>query len=101
MNPKDDIKPITHLKNHAAELVREVSESGKAVFITQNGEGKAVLLGARTYAKWHDTMAMLKLIALGEAEKSRGEVVAHDDAIAEAFAAIDAVSRSLTAAENE
>ena len=32
------MKPITYLKNRTAELLREVSEGGHAVTITQNGE---------------------------------------------------------------
>ena len=33
MAAKRDIKPITHLKNHSAALVREISEEGRTVII--------------------------------------------------------------------
>ena len=44
MKLKEDIKPITYLKNNAAQLVRDVADKGRTVTITQNGEAKAVLM---------------------------------------------------------
>ena len=43
----------------AAELLREVSESGHAVTITQNGEARAVLMDVDTYDRWRSAMALL------------------------------------------
>ena len=44
MTKRSDVKPITYLKNRTADLLREVSEGGHAVTITQNGEARAVLM---------------------------------------------------------
>jgi prevent-host-death family protein len=37
------IKPISYLKAHAAEIVRSLGEQGEPLIITQNGEAKVVM----------------------------------------------------------
>jgi prevent-host-death family protein len=37
------IKPISYLKAHSAEIVRTLAEKGESMIITQNGEAKAVI----------------------------------------------------------
>ena len=37
------IKPISYLKAHAAEIVRELAERQEPLIITQNGEAKVVI----------------------------------------------------------
>lgn len=69
------IKPITYLKNHTADLVREVSENGSSVIITQNGEAKAVVMGMETYDRWRKALAMLKILALSEQDIQAGRVM--------------------------
>jgi prevent-host-death family protein len=75
MNLKDAVKPITYLKNHTAEVVRKISENGQPLVITQNGEAKVVVMDVKQYDQWRQTLAMLKIIAMGEAEIARGEVI--------------------------
>jgi prevent-host-death family protein len=58
-----NIRPITELKNHAKELVREVSEGGQPVVITQNGKPKVVVMDVHQHDRLQDTLAMLKLLA--------------------------------------
>ena len=38
------IKPISYLKANTARLIEEINTSGDPIIITQNGEGKAVLM---------------------------------------------------------
>jgi len=90
MSHKADIKPITYLKNHTAELVRNVSEDGRPVTITQNGEAKVVVMGAQTYARWKEAMALLKAISLSEADVGAGRTASQMAAFARAKAAIQA-----------
>ena len=68
MADRRDIRPITQLKNHTAALVREVSEQGRPITITQNGEAKVVVMDVENYDRWRASMALLKLLALGEAD---------------------------------
>jgi prevent-host-death family protein len=51
MSRRADVK-ITYLRNRTAELIREVSEVGHVVTITQNGEARAVLMAVDTYDRW-------------------------------------------------
>lgn len=88
MKLKDNVKPITYLKNNAAELLRYVSEEGQPVMITQNGEAKAVLIDVETYDRWRDAMALLKVLAQGEANVAAGRVVTQKKAFQRAAAAL-------------
>ncbi len=66
MSLKDSIKPISYLKANTAEVVRDVSQNGKTLYITQNGEAKIVVQSITDYEKTQDTLAMLRILALGE-----------------------------------
>lgn len=74
MKLSSQIKPISYLKAHAAEIVRDLEESGQPLVITQNGQAKAVLQDIRTYEEAQETMALLKLLALGSREIEAGRV---------------------------
>ncbi len=79
MSQRADVKPITYLKNRTADLLREVSEGGHMVTITQNGEARAVLMDVDTYDRWRSAMALLKLLAQGEADVEAGRTVKQSD----------------------
>jgi prevent-host-death family protein len=81
MSLAKQIKPISYLKASTAEAVRTVRESGEPLFITQNGEAKIVVEDIRTYEETQETLALLKILALGEAEVNREETVPMSDAI--------------------
>lgn len=89
MKLKEDVKPITYLKNNAASLVRKVAENRRPVTITQNGEAKAVLIDVETYDRWQDALALMKIISQGEADISSGRTVTQGQAFARAARAID------------
>ena len=59
------VKPISYLKAHAAEVIREVTETGDAVVITQNGAATAVLQDVRSYEEMQETLALLKVLSQG------------------------------------
>ncbi len=75
------IKPISYLKANAAEIVRTLAEERSALVITQNGEAKAVMQDVATYEKTQETMALLKILALGNRETGAGKVVRAAEAI--------------------
>lgn len=87
------VKPITYLKNHAAEVVREVHKTGGEMIITQNGEAKAVVMDVATWDRWQDTLAMLKIIAQGEQDIAHGRTYSTEEAFAHALAAVKKVER--------
>ena len=88
MDLQEQVKPITYLKNRTADLVREVSDTGKTVVITQNGEAKVAVMGVETYTQWRKAMALLKLAAHAEADIEAGRTVSQQAAFAAAEAAV-------------
>ena len=65
------VKPISYLKSHTAEAVREVSEGQTTLVITQHGEAKAVLQDIANYEQTQESLALLKMLA--QSTKSRQE----------------------------
>ena len=68
------IKPISYLKANAADVLEELQEQRKPLIITQNGEAKAVLQDVASYEETQETLALLKILALGSQQVERGEV---------------------------
>ena len=62
------IKPISYLKAHAADIVRQLSEQKQPLIITQNGEAKIVVQDIKSYEENEETLALLKILALGNSQ---------------------------------
>lgn len=77
------VKPISYLKSHAAEIIRDISESREPMLITQNGEAKLVVMDVRSYEEQEETLALLKLLALGNREIEQGHFRAADEVFAD------------------
>jgi len=74
MKFSSQIKPISYLKAHAAEIVRELGEKREPLVITQNGEAKVVIQDIESYEQTQETMALLKILALGTGQIEEGKV---------------------------
>lgn len=59
------VKPISYLKSHAAEIIKDITESREPMLITQNGEAKPVVMDVRNVEEQEETLALLKILALG------------------------------------
>jgi prevent-host-death family protein len=68
------IKSISYLKARAAEVVRGLAEQREPLVITQNGEAKVVMQGVRSYEETQETLALLKILALGNRQIEEGKV---------------------------
>ena len=68
------IKPISYLKAHAAEIVRTLGDRREPLIITQNGEAKGVLQDIDSYEQTQETVALLKILALGSRQIEAGQV---------------------------
>ncbi|MYA29080.1 MAG: type II toxin-antitoxin system Phd/YefM family antitoxin [Nitrospira sp. SB0672_bin_25] len=68
------IKPISYLKAHAAEIVRTLGNRQEPLIITQNGEAKGVLQDIDSYEQTQETVALLKILALGNSQIEAGQV---------------------------
>ena len=74
MRYSTQIKPISYLKANAAEVLQVLEEQRRPMIITQNGEAKAVLQDVASYEETQETLALLKILALGSQQVERGEV---------------------------
>lgn len=72
MKYRQSIKPISYLKAHAAELVREVADGGDPLIITQNGEAKVIIQDLYAYEQTQESLALLKMLAQSQKGKSEG-----------------------------
>ena len=81
MRLSKQIKPISYLKAHAAEIFRNLEDEGEPLIITQNSEAKVVLQDIKSYEQTQETIALLKILALGNRQVDEGKVVSASDAI--------------------
>ena len=81
MKLSSQIKPISYLKAHAAEIVRNLGEQREPLVITQNGEAKVVMQDIESYEQTQETMALLKILALGTRQIEEGKVQPAEDVI--------------------
>jgi prevent-host-death family protein len=73
------IRPISYVKANAAELIRELGEKREPLVITQNGEAKAVMQDVASYEATQETLALLKILALGRRQIGEGKTVPADE----------------------
>jgi prevent-host-death family protein len=67
-------RPISYLKANAAEVLAQLSEQREPLVITQNGEAKAVLQDVASWEETQETLALLKMLALGNQDLEAGRV---------------------------
>ena len=83
MSLAQQIKPISYLKSHAAEIIKDFATNPDPLIITQNGEAKMVVLDIQAYEQQQETMALLKLIAMGNKELAHGQFQDADEFFSE------------------
>ena len=67
------VKPISYLKAHAAEVLSRLAEQREPLVITQNGEARAVLQDVASFEETQETLALLKILALGNQDIASGK----------------------------
>lgn len=90
MKYSTNVKPISYLKSHAAEIVTTLNETREPLLITQNGEAKLVVMDVRSYEQQEQAIALLQLLAQGQRDIEEGRVMA----AADVFADIEAMDRA-------
>ena len=81
MKLSERIQPISYVQSRVTEIVDSLSETGEPFVITQNGTAKAVLMDYDSYERSRETLALLKILALGNKQIEEGAVVSADQAI--------------------
>lgn len=75
MKLSDQMKPVSYLKANTAAILRRLAERREPLVITQNGVAKAVIQDIVSYEQTQDTMALLKILAMGNRQIDEGKVV--------------------------
>jgi hypothetical protein len=68
-----NIKSISYLKSHAAQISEDLAANGNPFVITQNGEASMVIEGVKQFQEKESLIAALKIIALGEKDRLQGK----------------------------
>jgi len=82
MKLSTQIKPISYLKSHTAQIVKELTESREPMVITQNGEATLVVIDVKSFEERENTLALLKILALGSRELELGKYQDAEDVFA-------------------
>lgn len=90
MKYSTQVKPISYLKSHAAEIVTTLTQTREPMLITQNGEAKLVVMDVKSFEEQEQAMALLQLLAQGRQEIEEGRV----SSAADVFARLDALDKA-------
>ena len=82
MKLSEAVKPISHFKSHASEVIREVMETHNPVVITLNGEAKAIIQDIREYEQDRESLALLKMLSLSRNSIDEGRFLPAEAAFA-------------------
>jgi len=82
-----NIKSISYLKSHAAQISEDLGLNGNPFFITQNGEASMVIEGVKQYQEKESLIAALKVVALGEKDRVQGKGMSVAESRAQLLAA--------------
>lgn len=79
------IRPVSDLRNHFAEITKEVQESREPVFLTKNGVGSIVVMSMDCYEEnRYESMVYDKLREAEIQAASTTERISHDELMAKA-----------------
>lgn len=81
MRLSSQVKPISFLKANAAEVLLDLAERREPLVITRNGEAKAVIQDLASFEETQQTLALLKLLVLGERDVEAGRTSPARDVI--------------------
>jgi hypothetical protein len=82
-----NIKSISYLKSHAAQISEDLARNGTPFVITQNGEASMVIEGVKEFQEKEALIATLKIIALGEKDRTQHKGISAKEARAQLQAA--------------
>ncbi|MDX2163792.1 MAG: type II toxin-antitoxin system Phd/YefM family antitoxin [Gammaproteobacteria bacterium] len=83
MSLRESVKPISYLKDNAAEIIRGFEKNRTPIIITQNGEAKAVFQDIQSYEEMREDLIMLQILMLGNADVEQGRTKPLKQAFAE------------------
>ena len=73
MRLSDRVKPISYFKANASKILDDLAERREPMAITRNGEVKAIIQDIASYEETQETLALLKILALGMEDVRAGK----------------------------
>ena len=73
MRLSDRVKPISYFKANASAILDDLAERREPMAITRNGEVKAIIQDIASYEETQETLALLKILALGMEDVRAGK----------------------------
>ena len=83
------IKSITYVKSHMPELIEQLTADRTPLVVTQNGDATAVIQDIRSFEETQETMALLRILAIGADHIKAGRTRPLDDVLDELEATLD------------
>lgn len=74
MRFSSQIKPVSYLKANAADVLLKLEDERVPMIITQRGEAKAIIQDISSYEETQETLALLKILAMGSREIQEGKI---------------------------
>ena len=74
MKLSEQVKPISYFKDNAAKVISDITASREPLIITQNGEATCVVQDIRSFEEASNTIALLKLLAMGRKQIEEGKI---------------------------
>ena len=84
----EDIRPLSDFRAGIASFVRQITETGRPVVLTQRGRGVAVLVGVHEYQGMQERLELLEDVYLAEAQLKAGKGIPQNKAKAMALKAL-------------
>lgn len=78
----EDIISLTEFKSDASGWIERLQHQ-EAVVLTQNGRGRAVVQSYDAYRQTQESLAMLRIVAQGEADIRAGRATPHKKVFAD------------------
>ncbi len=81
MDLRDDVIPVTELKNQTKKVLARVKRTGTPILVTQNGRSAVVILDVGFYQTQQRRLKILEEIAKGEKQILEGKGIPHSEVV--------------------
>lgn len=68
------VKSVSDIRANFSEALKNITKQRAPMIITQKGEAKAVLQDVASYEETQETLALLKILAIGKQQVDTGQV---------------------------
>ena len=89
-----DIRPVSDLAQQAPELLVQVNEMRRPVYLTENGRARGVLVDPGSFEETRRAIGLMKLLAQGERDFEQGRHSSQEEVFGRLEARLHAAQKS-------